>query len=468
MRLFKKATATLAILILQLNVLYAVGKSEIKTDRLTCEYMVNPLGIEVVKPRLSWTILSSIRNQKQTAYEVVVSDNIKDIKRMKGNIWQTGKVSSSESVHVAYDGNPLKAFTRYYWRVKVYGKNGSSDWTEFQWFETAMLKASDWQGKWIGDGSQQFAKDEDFYKNDPMPLLRKAINAEKKIVSARLYISGLGYYEAFVNGKKVGDHVLDPGCTSYGKQVLYSVYDITPHMKKGLNAFGVMLGNGWYNLLPLRFWGGLNMRNFLVSGRPCVKAMISLQYVDGSTSVVHTDESWQTTSGPIIRNSIFLGEHYDARKEKVHWNTINANTSDWKNAVEVEGPKGTLSPQMQLPIRVTKIIHPISVNEIKPGVFIFDKGQNFAGVARFRVKGSAGTQVKVRYGEDVYADGSLNVMTAVAGQIKGGNGGPGAPQIAWQEDSYILKGTEWRNGRPGLPFMGSGLLRYLGGQANRG
>ncbi|TCD01839.1 family 78 glycoside hydrolase catalytic domain [Pedobacter psychroterrae] len=434
-------------MLLQLGSLHAAGKTGLKTDRLTCEYMVNPLGIEVLKPRLSWTLLSSIRNQQQTAYELIVSDNLTDIKRMKGTTWNTGKVASSQSVHVAYDGSPLKPFTRYYWRVKVYSTNGASlGWSELQWFETAMLNASDWQGKWIGDGSKQFEKDEDFYKNDPMPLLRKTINAEKNIASARLYISGLGYYEAFVNGKKVGDHVLDPGWTSYSKQVLYCVYDITPHMKKGLNAAGIMLGNGWYNPLPLRFWGGINMRDALVSGKPCVKAMIRIQYTDGSTSVVPTDESWQTTSGPIIRNSIFLGEHHDARAEKENWNTIKANTSDWKNAVAVEGPKGTLSPQMQPPIRVTKIIKPISVNEIKPGVFIFDMGQNFAGVARFRVKGPAGTEVKVRYGEDKYADGSLNVMTAVAGQIKGGNGGPGAPHIAWQEDSYILKGSgieEW-------------------------
>ncbi|RZM18204.1 MAG: alpha-L-rhamnosidase, partial [Pedobacter sp.] len=448
MVLFKKINFALAILmLLQFGSLHAAGKTGLETERLTCEYIVNPLGIEVLKPRLSWTMVSSIRNQQQTAYELIVSDNLADIKRRKGSVWSTGKIASSQSVHVAYDGSPLKAFTRYYWRVKVYGNNGaSSGWSEPQWFETAMLKASDWQGKWIGDGSKQFEKDEDFYKNDPMPLLRKTINAEKKITAARLYISGLGYYEAFVNGKKVGDHVLDPGWTSYSKQVLYSVYDITPHMKKGLNAAGIMLGNGWYNPLPLRFWGGINMRNALVSGRPCVKAMIRIQYADGSTSIVPTDESWQTTTGPIIRNSIFLGEHHDARAEKENWNTINANTTDWKNAVVVEGPKGTLSPQMQPPIRVTKIIKPVSVNEVKPGVFIFDMGQNFAGVARFRVKGPAGTEVKVRYGEDKYADGSLNVMTAVAGQIKGGNGGPGAPHIAWQEDSYILKGSgieEW-------------------------
>lgn len=464
MRLFKKLNIGFFIaILLQCNFLHATGKTELKTDRLTCEYIVNPLGIEVLNPRLSWTLLSMIRNQQQTAYELIVSDNIKDIKQIKGSAWRTGRVLSSQNVHVVYEGSPLKPFTRYYWRVKVYGKNGeSSDWSEPQWFETAMLNAADWQGKWIGDGSKQFEKDEDFYKNDPMPLLRKTFNAEKKIASARLYISGIGYYEAFINGEKVGDHVLDPGWTSYSKRVLYSVYDITSQLHKGLNAVGIMLGNGWYNPLPLRFWGGINMRNALVSGRPCVKAMIRLQYTDGSTAFVPTDESWQTARGPIIRNSIFLGEHYDARAEKENWNTIKASTSDWKKAIEVEGPKGILSAQMQPPIRVTKIIRPVSVNEVKPGVFIFDMGQNFAGVAHFRVKGPAGTHVKVRYGEDKYADGSLNVMTAVAGQIKGGNGGPGAPHIAWQEDSYILKGSVVEEWSPRFTFHGFRFVEVTG------
>jgi len=464
MRLFKKiSVAFTAIILLQFNFLYAVGKTELKTDKLTCEYIVNPLGIEVLKPRLSWTILSTLRNQQQTAYELIVSDNIKDVKRGKGNAWQTGKISSSQNIHVVYEGSPLKSFTRYYWRVKVYGNNGkSSDWSAPQWFETAMLNTSDWQGKWIGDGSKQFEKDEDFYKNDPMPLLRKTFNAEKKIAAARLYISGIGYYEAYMNGKKVGDHVLDPGWTSYSKQVLYSVFDVTAQLRKGLNAAGIMLGNGWYNPLPLRFWGGVNMRNALVSGRPCVKAMIRLQYTDGSTALVPTDESWQTTSGPVIRNSVFLGEHYDARAEKDNWSTINAITDNWKTAVAAQGPKGILSAQMQPPIRVTKVIKPVSMNEIKPGVFIFDMGQNFAGVARFRVKGPAGTQVKIRYGEDKYADGSLNVMTAVAGQIKGGNGGPGAPQIAWQEDSYILKGSGIEEWSPRFTFHGFRFIEITG------
>jgi alpha-L-rhamnosidase len=459
MKFLKTIAALVAVTLLQAGAMVANANAKLSTDKLTCEYIVNPLGIEVKKPRLSWTLSSSLRNQSQSAYEIIVSDNAKDIKRATGNVWQTGKVSSSQSVHISYQGAALKPFTRYYWRVKVYDADGaSSGWSETQWFETAILEASDWQGDWIGDGSTQFENDADFYQNDPMPLLRKTFNANKKITSARLYISGLGYYEAFINGKKVGDRVLDPGWTSYSKQVLYSTYDITTHLQKGMNAAGVMLGNGWYNPLPLRFWGGINMRNALVSGRPCVKAMIRVQYTDGTSSIIPTDETWQTAAGPIIRNSIFLGEHHDARAERAGWNTVSAATADWQKAVVVTGPNGVLSPQMQPPVRVIDILKPRSVNEVKPGVFVFDMGQNFAGVARIRVQGPAGTEVKLRYGEDIYADGSLNGMTAVAGQIKGGNGGPGAPHIAWQLDSYVLKGKGVEEWSPKFTFHG---FRYV-------
>jgi len=208
------------------------------------------------------------------------------------------------------------------------------------------------------------------------------------------------------------------------------------------------------------------MRTALTTGRPIVKAMIRLTYTDGSVAIIPTDQSWQTTSGPVVRNNIYIGEHYDARLEKEGWSTINTSTTGWKNAVNETGPKGKMNIQMQPPVRVTKIVKPIGIVETKPGVFVFDMGQNFAGVVRLHVNGLAGTCIKLRYGEDKYADGNVNVMTSVAGQIKSGNGGPGAPQIAWQEDSYILKGKGMETWSPRFTFHGFRYVEITGWPGN--
>jgi alpha-L-rhamnosidase len=447
MNLFFKITLAL---LLTTNTLFAIPpgagqpSTTLSTDKLSCEYLQNPLGIETAAPRLSWTLTASKRNQIQQAYEILVSDNLKDLQSLKGNLWQPGKIRTAQNLHIVYAGKPLKAFKRYYWRVRVYNQDGkASPWSDAAWFETAMLKQGDWTAKWIGDGSVSPEKDEDFYKEDPSPLFRKAFNIAKKPVSARLYISGQGYYEAYLNGKKVGDHVLDPGWTSREKQALYSVYDITPLIRQGGNTTGVILGNGFYNPLPLRLFGAHNIRNAQETGRPCLKAEIHIIYTDGSTEKIITDESWTTSPGPVSRNSVYLGEHYDASKEQAYWHTNSPSKSltGWKNATVTKGPTGLLSLQMQPPVKTTRILKPVGVKEVKPGVFVFDMGQNFAGVARIQVQGPAGKRITLKYGEDIYKDGSLNFMTAVTGQIKRGNGGPGAPQIAWQEDSYTLKGA---------------------------
>ncbi|GAB3249669.1 glycoside hydrolase family 78 protein [Larkinella harenae] len=431
-----------------------------RPDQLTCEYRSNPLGIDTPRPRLSWTLSADQRNQRQTAYELLVSDDLKALTANRGTAWASGKIASPQSLHIAYSGQALQPFTRYYWRVRVYDQNGQpSAWSAPAWFETALLKPSDWQARWIGDDQKPFDRDEDFYQADPMPLFRKAFTAKKKISSARLYISGVGYYEAYLNVQKVGDQVLDPGWTAYGKQVLYSVFDVTSLLRSGPNVAGIMLGNGWYNPLPLRLFGRFNLRDVQQTGRPCVKAQIRVRYADESVDWVTTDESWETAPGPVLRNSVYLGEHYDARQQSNGWNTAGQPGSNWKKATLVAGPSGTLTAQMQPPVRVTNVLKPVAVTEPKPGVFVFDLGQNFAGVARIRVQGSAGTHITLRYGEDIHKDGSLNVMTTVAGQIKvAGRGGPGAPPVAWQEDSYILHGNGREVWNPRFTFHG---FRYV-------
>ena len=424
---------------------------------LRCEYRLNPLGIDIRIPRLSWNFQSAERNKLQSAYEIIVSDKLADIRLNKGTMWASGKVTSSKNIHVDYSGPSLKSSTRYYWKVKVYDEDGSaSDWSDVAWFETGLLSSSDWKGKWIGDGSVQFERDEDFYQDDPMPLFKKEFRLSKKISSARLYISGLGYYEAYLNGKKVGDHVLDPGFTAYRKQVFYVTHDITALIKPGNNLVGIMLGNGWYNPLPLRLFGRFNLRDVQETGRPKVLAQMHLTYADGSTDIIATGADWLAAPGPIVRNNVYLGEHYDARFEKTF-----ATKDGWKNATIVDGPSGQLSSQHLPPIRITKVLHPISIKETGKDTFIVDMGQNFAGVARIKVTGPAGTRVGLRYGEDLFKDGRLNYLTSVAGQIKeiwNLKGGPGSPKTAWQRDEYILKGKGEETWAPRFTFHG---FRYI-------
>ncbi|MEP7375116.1 MAG: family 78 glycoside hydrolase catalytic domain [Chitinophagaceae bacterium] len=429
---------------------------------LSCEYLENPLGIDIMKPRLSWNFISTRRNQLQSAYEIIVSDNQENIQRAKGNVWKTGKINSPQSINIEYNGSALQSFTKYYWRIKVYNAQGEeSGWSAVASFETAMLQTGDpaaigWKAKWIDDGTRQFEKDEDFYKDDAMPLFRKQFSITKKIASARLYISGLGYYEAYMNNTKISNNMLDPGFTSYRKQALYATHDITPFLKKGNNNIGIMLGNGWWNALPLRLFGRFNFREVQQTGRPCVKAELHIRYADGTNEIIATDESWQTATGPVVRNNVYLGELYDARLEK-NFSSIDG----WKNVVLAQGPSGMLTAQMQPPIRITKVVKPIIIKEVGKDTFIVDMGQNFAGVARIRVKGAAGSKISLRYGEDIFKDGRLNYLTSVAGQIKeiwNVRGGPGAPKTAWQKDEYITKGEGTETWSPRFTFHG---FRYV-------
>ncbi len=460
MTFLKLKTLVLILLITHINCASFTGSTAtFRPVELICEYENNPLGIDNEKPRFSWKIESQKKNQKQTAYEIIVSSKLKTINKNKGDVWNSGKIISSQSTHIPYEGIKLKSYTRYYWRVRTYDKDGKkSTWSDVNWFETAVLPSDEWEASWIGDGKELPKRDEDFYADDPMPLLRKSFNITKQLRTARLYISGLGYYEAYLNGHRIGNHVLDPGWTSYQERVLYTIYDITDYLSEGSNMAGIMLGNGWYNPLPLRFWGALNMREALYTGRPSVKGMIRLEFQDGSTENIPTDASWETSPGPVIRNNVYLGEFYDANLEIKDWSIAGTSTKGWKPAAVMPGPPGKMSAQRQPPIRVTQTLKPVKIYESGPGVFIADMGQNFAGVARIKVKGPKGTKITLRYGEDIHADGSLNFLTTVAGQIKGGQGGPGAPEIAWQEDNYVLNGEGTEEWSPRFTFHG---FRYV-------
>jgi alpha-L-rhamnosidase len=436
----------------------------LRVEGLQSEYRVNPLGLDTPQPRLSWLLESSERGQRQTAYQVLVATSLDLLSKGKADLWDTGKVSSGESVHVVYGGQPLRASQRAYWKVRAWDREDRpSAYSATAWWEMGLLAPSDWRATWITRRRKEPLSEQKMFEDDPAPLFRKEFQIGKKISQARVYVSGLGYYELHLNGQHVGDHVLDPGWTTYSKRVLYSTYDVTDQLKRGPNMLGVMLGNGWFNPLPLRLWGAINPRDSLTVGEPRAIVQLVAEFTDGTSQMIATDESWKVGNGPILRNSLYLGEVYDARKEQPGWDQPGFDDLSWQQAAAASEPLGPLCAQDAPPIRVTRVLKPVKLTEPKPGVHIFDLGQNSAGWVRLRVQGPAGTRIKLRYGELLYPDGTLNGMTSVCGQIKqGGPGyrydGNGAPKTAWQMDEYILKGEGEEVYTPRFTFHG---FRYV-------
>ncbi len=425
--------------------------------------MICPLGIDIAKPELGWTLLSDQRGARQTAYQIMVASDPALLSDGKPDLWDSGKVSSTDSLGVTYNGKTILSNKRAFWQVRVWdGKDQPSAYSAPQWWEMGKLTANDWQAKWISDGRPQPERDEDFYANRPAPLLRKNFAIKGPIKQARIYVAGLGYQEVHLNGSKVGDHQLDTGWTCYDKRIMYSTYDVTSQLRQGNNALGMILGNGWFNPLPLRFWGQRNFRTSLAVGRPQAILELLIDYADGSSEKILTDQSWQTADGPILRNNIYLGEVYDARKEITGWNAPDFDSGKWKPVVIENNPLGTIRAQSLPPIRVTDEIPAKLITTGETGPFIYDFGVNFTGVVRYKFKAPAGTQYVIRYGELLNKDGTLNPMTSVAGQIKGlrkdgsgqSVGGPGAPAIAWQGDTYIAKGDGEEIYTPRFTFHG--------------
>jgi len=422
---------------------------------LSCERQQNPLAIDSPDPRLSWVLTSNKRAQRQTAYHILVAASPHALAQNRGDLWDTGKVTSSETLNVTYAGRPLTSGQACYWKVRIWDHaDRPTQWSQPATWEVALLESSDWAAAWLSDGKTNPPTDTSVFTPDPAPLFRKEFTLAKPLRSARLHITGIGYYEASLNGLRIGDHVLDPGWTAYNHRVLYSTYDVTGNLRSGANCLGVTVGNGWYNPLPMRLWGNLNLRESMNTGRPRFIARLALQYTDGTTDAIVSDQSWKAADGPILFNNIYLGEIYDARNELPGWDKPGFNDSAWYVPAVATEPVGPLVAQAQPPIRITERIPAIRITEPAPGVFIYDLGQNFSGWATLRFQQPLpppGTVITLRYGELLNADGTLNPMTSVAGQIKGTTtnaqgieqsiGGPGAPPIAWQRDTYITRGT---------------------------
>lgn len=293
--------------------------------------------------------------------------------------------------------------------------------------------------QWIQDPRDLPASDSLFYLNYPAPLFRKEFNAGNKIEKATMYITAAGYYKATINGNSVGKNVLDPAWTDYSKRIYYSEYDVTSLIEDGNNCIGVTLGNGFYNPLPLRKWGRRNLRNDLTVGKPAFISRLVIDYGNGQTSEVVSDTTWKFAYGPVLKNSVYLGVSYDARREIKDWDKPGADDKPWNSAIIGQGPGGEIQKAFFPAVQITDKISPVDIYSPVQGIYIVDMGVNFTGTYRIKLSGRLGDTITFRFGERIYEDGKLNPMTTVAGQIKRkGVGGPGAPDIAWQTDNYIV------------------------------
>jgi alpha-L-rhamnosidase len=295
------------------------------------------------------------------------------------------------------------------------------------------------KAQWISDSRELPASDSLFYLDNSAPLFRKDFSLKSKIEKATLFITAAGYYKATLNSDPVGKNELDPGWTDFSKRIYYSAYDVTSLVTSGNNCLGVSLGNGFYNPLPLRKWGRRNLRNDLTVGKPAFLAKLVIKYQNGKTETIVTNNNWKYTYGPMVKNDVYLGVVYDARKEIKGWNKVGQDIRSWYDAKTVASPGGQLQEAFSPPVQITNEITPIKINSPEAGIYIVDMGVNFTGTYKIKLSGKTGDTIHFRFGERIYKDGKLNPMTTVAGQIKRkGVGGPGAPDVAWQRDSYII------------------------------
>ena len=368
----------------------------ITVTELCCEYSVNPLGLESTQPRLSWLLSSSLRDQQQSAYQILVASSEQNLKADRGDKWDSGRVESAQSVNVPYAGKKLLSREICYWKVRVWDKAGKgSSWSEPATFEMGMLSPEDWKGEWIGLESSAPPSVKERKKNytHPIasPLLRKDWVLDKPIRRARAYFSGLGWSELYINGTKVSEHVLDPAATDYEKRVLYVTHDVTKQLKHGANAIGMMLGNGWY----------CEPRDLRYGDSPSALLQLHVEFADGTKTSFVSDPTWKAASGPITSNSMWRGEEYDARLEQAGWTEPGFEDGKWAQAVVKKSPGGVLASQTMPAIKVNKRIKPVKLTSPSPGIYVYDLGQHFGGWARLKVKGPAGTRVAIRYSERI-------------------------------------------------------------------
>ena len=414
---------------------FASGLYAQSPDNLRCEWQTQPIAIQSAAPRFSWLMTAASPDQRglrQTAYRVLVSAGKQSITRHVGDFWDSQKIGSSDSLQIPYAGKELASGTVYYWAVETWDQNGAAHWSPPTTFRTGLLLQKDWTATWITAAASPEVP-------PSLPLLRREFNLTKTVARAIVYISGLGQYELHLNGAKVGDAVLAPGWTDYRKAVLYNTFDLTTALHKGSNVFGVWLGNGMYNVEETKgrytkFKGSM--------GPPKLLFQAQITFMDGSSLRIVSDHTWRTVQGPITFSSPYGGEDYDARMAQLGWDKPGFKEKEWLEAQETEGPGGKLLSQQSPAIHVAQIFQPAKISEPRPGVSVYDLGQNFSGWPEISVKGPRGSSIKMISGELLDRDGFASQRSS---------GGP-------QWFTYTLSGNGIETWRPRFSYWG---FRYV-------
>lgn len=382
---------------------------------LTVEMLDCPLGVAAEHPRLSWRIESALPATVQTGYRILVSTDPGDLETGENLIWDSGDVPSDRSVLVPYEGPELESRRDYYWKVRVATNHGDTLWSEPSRWSMALLDDSDWQARWIGYDSCLNRTDTlGVFSRLAARYLRKEFDAGRDIAQARLYISGLGLYECYLNGCRVGEDVLAPTATDYTKTVCYNVYDVTDLLDEGVNTIGVILGNGRFfsmrtvtYTIPFTQVTIPGVRNY---GYPKLLAQLEITDSEGNRTVVASDESWKlTTDGPIVANNEYDGETYDARLEMPGWSRNGYDDSSWRDARSVAAPEGRLTAQANPNIRVMDTVEPVSIAALNDSTWIVDMGQNMVGWLAVELEGRKDRPVRLRFAETLQDDGNLYV-----------------------------------------------------------
>ena len=402
-----------------------------------CEYQKNPLGIDIIQPRLSWQLQSDVKNVVQSAYEIRTALSENDLGKKSRQLWSSGKVMSDQSVNVDYEGPEIQSMQRVWWQVRVWDQdNKVSNWSEPAFWETGILKAGEWKASWIS------LPDEPENKISlPVHYYRNEFTSDKKIKSARLYITSHGLYEAYLNGKKVGDQLFTPGWTSYKNRIQYQTYDVTDLLGQN-NVIGAKVGDGWY-----RGYIGFSGQRSYYGDKLALLAQLKIEYTDGSSETVLTDKNWKVSNGPILESDIYNGEKYDANLELNGWNKTGFDDTRWKPVIELDFSKNILVAPEGEPVRVVEELNAIKQITTPKGELVYDMGQNMVGWVRVKIHGKKGDQVQIKFAEVLDKDGNFYTENLRAAKCT---------------DTYIFSQDGVVDYEPSFTFHGFRFVQFIG------
>lgn len=399
------------------------GFSQVYVTNLKTEHLQNPIGLDESRPRFTWQIQSEQPGYLQEGFQLVVGTDQQEVAAGKGNSWDSETINSTV-IPVVYNGPELQPFTRYFWKVRVKDESGSwTEWSEVAFFETGMMDMANWKGKWITDTHN--------YNVKPAPYFRKEFSAGKKIESAIAYITAAGYYELSINGQRIGDHRLDPTYTRFDRRNLYVTYDVTENLQQGENAIGVLLGNGWYNHQSTAVWF-FDQAPWRARPKFCLDLRVT--YSDGTTEIISTGQDWQTALSPVIFNSIYTAEHYDARLEQPGWDRPGFEAKSWRNATNTGAPSQNITAQALHPVRNVTEIPAVEIKKQNERTWLFDFGRNISGVTHMKVSGPEGTTIHLKHVERLDAEGRAD-MSNIDVHYR-----PTDDSDPFQTDIFILSG----------------------------